>query len=270
MLGFSPIASKPIAADKNAASGTTISAAITESSDVVAANIGLTVSLSAAITESSDAVASTVSNIWSISAAITESSDVVASSVNVGDVASLSAAITESPDVVAATANLVVGLSAAINESSDVVAATLNAVSSLSAAITESPDAVASTVSVSGGTASLSADITEPSDVVSSSVSLIGGEVAGGGFAWKGPAEPNYRVHPEYADKPAHKTNKKVQTPEVIELAPDLHVQTGIAPVRPAWDVMAELQQRQSEADQARQDKLRQIALADDEWLMVA
>ena len=93
--------------------------------------------------------------------------------------------------------------------------------------------------------------------------------ITGGGHAWKDPAEPQYRVHPEYEDKPKKK-RRKVTEPETIVFAPDLTVQTGIVPVRPAWDVMAELQQRADEAERIRRAKLRAIALADDEWLMVA
>ena len=93
--------------------------------------------------------------------------------------------------------------------------------------------------------------------------------VNGGGHAWKGPVEPHYRVHPEYEGKPKKKA-KRVVEPEVITLAPTLHIQTGISPVRPAWDVMADLQQRADEADRIRRAKLRAIALADDDWLMVA
>jgi len=91
----------------------------------------------------------------------------------------------------------------------------------------------------------------------------------GGGYAWKGPAEPRYRVHPEYADKPKRKKRAK-KVGEQIVLAPDPIIETGIIDVRPAWNVTAEMQKRAREAKRIRRAKLRAIALADDEWLMVA
>ncbi len=100
-------------------------------------------------------------------------------------------------------------------------------------------------------------------------LALASNAITGGGHAWKGPVEPQYRVHPDYEDKPKKK-RRKVTEPETIVLAPDITVQTGIVPVRPAWDVMAELQQRADEAERTRRAKLRAIALADDDWLMVA
>lgn len=93
--------------------------------------------------------------------------------------------------------------------------------------------------------------------------------LVGGGHAWKGPAEPKYRVHPEYEDKPKKK-RKREKVGEQVILAGEPEIQTGIIEVTPARDVLGELQRRQAEADQARRDRYRAIALADDEWLMVA
>ena len=93
--------------------------------------------------------------------------------------------------------------------------------------------------------------------------------VNGGGVAWRGPKQPQYRVHPEYEAKPKKK-RKTVTEPEVITLAPDLHVQTGIVETTPAWDAIGELDNLSAEAERLRKKKLRAIALADDEWLMVA
>jgi len=229
----------------------------------------LTQSISAAITEGSDTVAASA-NLWiALSAAITEGSDVVSAAAIAGDTSSLSAAITEGSDVVAANLNAIIALSAAITEGSDVVAGAAKTLISVSAAITEGSDVAAAALSVAT-TADISAAITEGSDSVAAVLSSPDVQpVTGGGFVWKGPQEPNYQVHAEYDAKPRRK-RKKVTEPETIVLAPDLTVQTGIVAVRPAWDVMAELQQRADDAEQVRRDKLRQIALADDEWLMVA
>ncbi len=130
-----------------------------------------------------------------------------------------------------------------------------------SVTLTYTPVASAFTLTVDTGSIILSGSL----------VSLTAGSnaITGGGHAWKGPAEPQYRVHPDYEDKPKKK-RRKVTEPETIVLAPDLTVQTGIVPVRPAWDVMAEIQQRTDEAERIRRAKLRAIALADDDWLMVA
>lgn len=93
--------------------------------------------------------------------------------------------------------------------------------------------------------------------------------IIGGGHAWKGPAEPQYRVHPEYEDKPKKKRKRETVGEQVI-LAGEPEIQTGIIEVTPARNVLGEIQWKQAEAEQVRRDKLRAIALADDEWLMVA
>lgn len=92
--------------------------------------------------------------------------------------------------------------------------------------------------------------------------------LGGGGHAWKGPAEPKYRVHPEYEDKPRKK--KKVKQGQQVILAGEPEIQTGIIEVSPAWDALGVLERRQAEAEMARRKRLRAIAEADDEWLMVA
>ena len=93
--------------------------------------------------------------------------------------------------------------------------------------------------------------------------------ITGGGHAWKGPAEPKYRVHPEYEDKPKKK-RKRGKVGEQVILAGEPEIQTGIIEVTPARDALGEIQRAKDEAERIRQAKFRAIALADDEWLMVA
>lgn len=66
------------------------------------------------------------------------------------------------------------------------------------------------------------------------------------------------------------KRRRKTQDQEPFVPIPDPVIQRGIVETRPAWDVMAELQQMQQEAELARLERLRAIALADDEWMMMA
>jgi len=70
--------------------------------------------------------------------------------------------------------------------------------------------------------------------------------------------------------KPKRKKRKRVKA-DTIDLAPDgpVEVQTGIVETVPAWDALVELQRIQNEAAEARRQRLRAIALADDEWLMM-
>jgi hypothetical protein len=95
--------------------------------------------------------------------------------------------------------------------------------------------------------------------------------ITGGGH-WKGPPEPSYRIHDEY--DPDAKGKKKRKKKKVIDgnvvIGPAPVIQTGIVEVKPAWDAMVDLQRMQEEAEQVRRERLRAIALADDEWLMVA
>ena len=104
------------------------------------------------------------------------------------------------------------------------------------------------------------------------------GPTQGGGPGhWKGPVEPAYQVHPEYADKPKRKKKRVITEGPQVVIESDVTTQTGIIEtpaVTPARNVLAEMQQKQAEANQARaiaeQQRIRAIALADDEWLMVA
>lgn len=92
------------------------------------------------------------------------------------------------------------------------------------------------------------------------------------GTPWKGPKEPEYRIYPEYAAKKRKKKRVLVEGPQVV-VESDVTTQTGIIQVPsiiPALDVLGDMQAKQAQADQARLDRLRAIALADDEWLMVA
>lgn len=98
------------------------------------------------------------------------------------------------------------------------------------------------------------------------------GPIAGGGDGgrWKGPKEPEYRVHPEFADRPKKKKRRVTEEGPQVIIAGEPEIQTGIIEVTPARDVLGELQKKQAEAEKARLKRLRAIAAADDEWLMVA
>jgi hypothetical protein len=71
--------------------------------------------------------------------------------------------------------------------------------------------------------------------------------------------------------KPKRKKRRK-RKPEYEPFvpAPDPLIERGVVQITPAWDVMVQLQQMQAEAEMARLERLRAIALADDEWLMMA
>lgn len=90
-----------------------------------------------------------------------------------------------------------------------------------------------------------------------------------GGGSWRGTQEPRYRVHEEYDDS-KKTTVKRIKLGKPGSLEADNEVITGIVEVRPAWDVMVELQQQRDEAERARLERLKAIIQADDEWLMVA
>jgi hypothetical protein len=77
------------------------------------------------------------------------------------------------------------------------------------------------------------------------------------------------REYPEYVEAKPKRRKKRRPEPEQITLAPDPIIETGIIDVIPAWDVLVELHRIQEEAAIARQQRLRAIALADDEWLMM-
>jgi hypothetical protein len=76
------------------------------------------------------------------------------------------------------------------------------------------------------------------------------------------------------ADEPPPKRKRRKKrnlTPEApFALAPDPLIERGVVQITPAWDVMVQIQQMQAEAEIARLERLRAIALADDEWLMMA
>lgn len=78
-------------------------------------------------------------------------------------------------------------------------------------------------------------------------------------------------VSPDETPKPKRKKRKRLKA-DTIELAPDgpVEVQTGIVETKPAWDVLVELKRLGDEAEIARKQRLRAIALADDDWLMMA
>lgn len=94
---------------------------------------------------------------------------------------------------------------------------------------------------------------------------------AGGSWAWLDAFRPRRRQDaPTEEPKPKRKRRKRVKA-DTIDLAPDgpVEVQTGIVETVPAWDALVELQRIQNEAAEARRQRLRAIALADDEWLMM-
>lgn len=248
-----------------------VTLAVTESPDVVAIAVdaaGGAVTASFAVTETSDTVAITGTNRTTASLAVTETSDTVA--ITGSNRTTFTLAATETSDTVAITGSNRTTASLAVTETADTVSISGTNRTTASLAATETADTVAIDVSLAFSTATVSFAITEPSDTVSISVAAeADDQPIGGGHAWKGPAEPRYRVHPEYEEKPKKK-RKREKVGEQVILAGEPEIQTGIIEVTPARDVLGELQRKQAEAEQARRDRLRAIALADDEWLMVA
>lgn len=253
------------------ASTVTLSLAVTESSDTVAINAdvsGGTITASLAATETSDTVAITGTNRTTAALAVTETSDTVAITGSNRTTATLAA--TETSDTVAITGSNRTTATLAVTETADTVAINGTNATTVALSATETADTVSIAADVLGGTITVSLAATETSDTVAFNATAAGDEQPiGGGHAWKGPAEPKYRVHPDYEDRPKKK-KRVTQVGEQVILAGEPEIQTGIIAVRPAWDVMAEMQQRAEEAERARQERLRAIALADDEWLMVA
>lgn len=247
-----------------------VALAVTESPDVVAIAVdavGGSITASFAVTETSDTVAITGTNVTTASLAVTETSDTVA--ITGSNRTTFTLAATETSDTVAITGSNRTTASLAVTETADTVSITGSNRTTASLAVTESSDVVAFDVSLASSTATVSFAITEPSDSVFFGVQAAADQPIGGGHAWKGPAEPKYRVHPEYEDKP-RKKRKREKVGEQVILAGEPEIQTGIIEVTPARDALGELQRKQAEAEQARRDRLRAIALADDEWLMVA
>jgi hypothetical protein len=102
------------------------------------------------------------------------------------------------------------------------------------------------------------------------SIAIVEQPSAGGSWAWLDAFSRRRQEAPTEEPKPKRKKRKRVKA-DTIDLAPDgpVDVQTGIVEAVPAWDVLAELQRIQNEAAEARRQRLRAIALADDEWLMM-
>lgn len=256
-----------IAAD---VSGGTITAslAVTETSDAVAITGANRTTASLAVTETSDAVAITGSNRTVVTLAVTETSDAVAITGSNRTTATL--AVTETADTVAITGTNRTTATLAATETADTVAINGANVTPASLAATETSDSIAINADVLGGAITVTLAATETSDSVSLAVLDAQDQpISGGGSAWKGPAEPKYRVHPEYEDRPKKK-RKREKVGEQVILAGEPEIQTGIIEVTPARDALGKLQQARDEADRIRRAKLRAIALADDEWLMVA
>lgn len=96
--------------------------------------------------------------------------------------------------------------------------------------------------------------------------------VAAGGY-WPNVKRPEYRIHPEYDPdaKPKRKRKKKrKQEEQEIVILPAPVFEPKIITVSPALDVLSELQRIADEAARANAERLRAIAIADDEWLMMA
>jgi hypothetical protein len=94
-------------------------------------------------------------------------------------------------------------------------------------------------------------------------------QAGGGWYDWLPRPRP-VDVSADETPKPKRKKRKRLKA-DAIDLVPDgpVEVQTGIVETVPVWDVLAELQRIQNEAAEARRQRLRAIALADDEWLMM-
>lgn len=91
-----------------------------------------------------------------------------------------------------------------------------------------------------------------------------------GGWEWLNNLNPPRQRDPEDEPRQAkRKKRRKLKEPEEIVLAPDLTVETGIVETVPAWDALGRLQEASDEAERVRRKKLRMIALADDDWLMM-
>lgn len=197
----------------------------------------------------------------------TESSDVA--SVNVSNFHTAALAATESSDTVAFNVTNKTTATLAATESSDVVAFNVTNKTTATLAATETSDTVAFNVDVASSTVTLSLAATEPSDVVAFTVQNAEERITGGAVGWRGTLDRIYRVHPEY-DEPKPKKKKVKKAGEQVILAGEPEIHTGVIEVQPARDVLGELQRQRDAADRVRRAKLRAIALADDEWLMVA
>ena len=226
----------------------------------------VTVTASFAVTESSDTVAIAGSNRTTATLAVTETADTVAITGSNRTTATLAA--TETSDTVAITGSNRTTATLSATESADTVTINGSNVTTAALSATETADTVSIAADVLGGTITADLDATETSDTAAFNATAESEQPSGSG-PWKGPIEPRYRVHPEYEDKPKKK-KRVTQVGEQVILAGEPEIQTGVIAVRPAWDVMAEMQQRAEEAERARRERLRAIALADDEWLMVA
>lgn len=69
--------------------------------------------------------------------------------------------------------------------------------------------------------------------------------------------------------KPKKKVRRYVADGGHVILEGDVTVQTGVIEATPAWDALSKLQRDYEEAERIRRKKLRAIALADDDWLMM-
>jgi hypothetical protein len=94
---------------------------------------------------------------------------------------------------------------------------------------------------------------------------------ASGGWEWLNTLNPPSRRRLEDEDERKQpKPQRRVIRDTGIVLAPEPVIERGRIPTVPAWDAMIELQRIQQEAEIARLERLRAIALADDDWLMMA
>ena len=80
---------------------------------------------------------------------------------------------------------------------------------------------------------------------------------------------PHYRRYEEFDEKPEATPVKRVKIGDQVILASDeIEVSTGIIEPSPAMDWLGDLAAKDAEAKRLRKKRLRQIALADDDWLM--
>ena len=93
--------------------------------------------------------------------------------------------------------------------------------------------------------------------------------IAGGGYANFPDKRPHYRRYEEFDEKPEATPVKRIKIGDQVILASDeIEVSTGIIEPSPAMNWLGDLTAKDAEAKRLRKKRLRQIALADDDWLM--
>lgn len=246
---------------------------ITEPSDTADFSASVIQTATLAATETSDAVAIIGANYHTAALAATETADTVAISATLSSGVTADLAATETADAVAINGTNVTTAALAATETSDTAALNVTNTTTASLAATETADTVAIDASVIGGTLTADLAAIETSDTASfvASVSVPDdGRITGGAGHWP-EHKPRYRIHPEYDEKPKKKAKRKSEEDGkqvILKGKPEIH--TGVVSVKPAFDALGKLKRTKDEAEAARLAKLRAIALAEDEWLMVA